>query len=696
LSRTLLPNSVNVMVNAKLDEAIANCTQALEIGIGFADACQRLGNLLQGMGYFQDAIAWHTRALQPHPNPVAIYAGFGKLYASQKEWWQAIVAYEHALTLAPENAELHRTLAGMYAQVGERIEEVMYRYQAVSLKPIWANPTNQLSLGNALIEQGKLPEAIECYERAVQLDPAFYSAHYNLGVALTQAKDPAAIAAFNRALEINPDHAESHFAVARLLEDSGDLSTALTHYQRSASLDPNSAAAHYALAEALLKLRHWQAAIAPCQRAIELNPEFAWAHHYLGYALLKQSQWQAATVALHRAIELNPDSPWTYYHLGTAYSHLKQWQAAAIASLQAIWLQPDLAGVYRQLGAALRRQQVSDAVELISAAIAQMPEQQDNERSLQIAEALMGEQQFAGAVVFYRLAVGLRPDRPDVQLEIQQRLDQAIAQQQQLEQTISTHREQIAQQPDQPWSYTHLGNLLADQGDWETAIAYHQTAIVLQGWQAAASRHYRFTHDWFTHNLPVWRSVLQPFAHYPGVRALEIGSFEGMSACWILDHILTHPTASLTCIDRYFQEAFDSNVAQTGAIQTGGDRLLQLCGDSHELLATLDPNFYDLIYIDGCHLAPHVQQDAILSWRLLKPGGLLIFDDYDWTDPAHPGQETRIGIDAFMRSIPEQAIVVHHGYQLIIRKVSSVGTEFTVESTEFEPMRHLELAVADS
>ena len=676
------------MLDAKLDEAIATCTEALETGIGLGDACQRLGNLLQGIGRFQDAIAWHTRALQTRPNPAAIYVGFGKLYANQQQWRQAIAAYEEALTLAPENAEIHRTLAGLYAQVGERIEEVMYRYQAVSLKPVWANPSNQLNLGNALIEQGKLAEAIDCYERAVQLNPEFYEAHYNLGVALTQAEDSEAIAAFNRALAINPDHAASHFGVARLLEATGDLPTALTHYQRSAELDPDDAVAHYALAEIQLKLRQWQAAIAPCQRAIELSPNFAWAHHYLGYAWLKQAEWRAATVSLQRASELNPDSPWTHYHLATAYTRLKQWQAAATASLQAIWLQPDLSGVYRQLGAALRQQcqQISSAavVEFVLAAIVQMPKHQDRLR--QIADSLMAEQQFAGAVVFYHLALMQSGEQTD----LHQPLEQAIAAQQQIEQTIVAYQQQIQQQPALPWSYTHLGNLLADQGDWEAAIAQHQAASVLHGWQAAASRHYQFKHDWFTHNIPVWRSVLQPFAHYPGVRALEVGSFEGMSACWMLDHILTHPTAKLTCIDRYFQEGFDLNVAQTD----GSDRLLQLVGDSHELLATLDPNSYDLIYIDGCHLALHVQQDAILSWRLLKVGGLLIFDDYQWTDPAHPGQDTQIGIHAFMQSIPEQAVVVHHGYQLILRKAQTASAGFVAESMAHEPTVPSELAVA--
>ena len=41
-----------------------------------------------------------------------------------------------------------------------------------------------------------------------------------------------------------------------------------------------------------------------------------------------------------------------------------------------------------------------------------------------------------------------------------------------------------------------------------------------------------------------------------------------------------------------------------------------------------DINNFDLIYIDASHYAPDVLSDAVLAFKLLKPGGILIFDDY--------------------------------------------------------------------
>jgi hypothetical protein len=56
---------------------------------------------------------------------------------------------------------------------------------------------------------------------------------------------------------------------------------------------------------------------------------------------------------------------------------------------------------------------------------------------------------------------------------------------------------------------------------------------------------YDFTVDWFSHNVPRWTEQLGAFAGRPDLRFLEIGSFEGRSAVWLLEHVLTHETARL-------------------------------------------------------------------------------------------------------------------------------------------------------
>jgi len=71
---------------------------------------------------------------------------------------------------------------------------------------------------------------------------------------------------------------------------------------------------------------------------------------------------------------------------------------------------------------------------------------------------------------------------------------------------------------------------------------------------------YTFSQDWFTYNIPIWEKALADYKDKPGINYLEIGVFEGMSVLWMLENILTHPTAKVTGIDPYINENYISNV----------------------------------------------------------------------------------------------------------------------------------------
>ena len=68
------------------------------------------------------------------------------------------------------------------------------------------------------------------------------------------------------------------------------------------------------------------------------------------------------------------------------------------------------------------------------------------------------------------------------------------------------------------------------------------------------------------------------------------------------------------------------------------------------------------------HSAIAVLQDAVLSWPLLKPGGLVIFDDYAWQHSREPPLRPLMALDFFTEIYGPQAEIVHRDYQLILRK----------------------------
>jgi predicted O-methyltransferase YrrM len=196
---------------------------------------------------------------------------------------------------------------------------------------------------------------------------------------------------------------------------------------------------------------------------------------------------------------------------------------------------------------------------------------------------------------------------------------------------------------------------------------------------------YKFTQDWFSHNIPVWEQLkgLLPQGEERGF--LEIGSFEGRSMVWTVENMMQDGD-EIYCIDTW--EGSEEHSAET--VQGIEDRfnhnaallrnkfpekwISENKGTSTQVLACWltgvdndDPTF-DFIYIDGSHTAKDVLTDACMAWPLLKQGGLMVFDDYLWGDSRDILHRPRFAVDVFTNIFAEGLDIVHIGHQFVVRK----------------------------
>lgn len=165
--------------------------------------------------------------------------------------------------------------------------------------------------------------------------------------------------------------------------------------------------------------------------------------------------------------------------------------------------------------------------------------------------------------------------------------------------------------------------------------------------------------NWFEQTaLPHFKNYLLPFANKGGLNFLQVGAFTGDASVWLLENVLTHETSRLTDVDTWrgsdeiIHKEFDwTNVEETydEKIKPFKEKVKKVKSDSVEFLKR-EPFFnYDFIYIDGDHTALGVFADAVGAWPLLKPYGMMAFDDYQWASHQSPEHEPKKGIDKFLQ-----------------------------------------------
>lgn len=156
---------------------------------------------------------------------------------------------------------------------------------------------------------------------------------------------------------------------------------------------------------------------------------------------------------------------------------------------------------------------------------------------------------------------------------------------------------------------------------------------------------YRFTEDWFTRHIPIWEPLLT--SNKPK-RILEIGSFEGRSATWMIENATKyHDEIEIHCVDTWegshelvgkdfgaVEARFWQNISIAKSRVPGKTvNLFAHKGTSFEMLSKLVvegyQSYFDWVLVDGSHLAVDVLYDAIFAFKLAKVKGVIIHDDYN-------------------------------------------------------------------
>ena len=184
-----------------------------------------------------------------------------------------------------------------------------------------------------------------------------------------------------------------------------------------------------------------------------------------------------------------------------------------------------------------------------------------------------------------------------------------------------------------------------------------------------------FTTDWTTWQFESWVDLFQPYRK-PGMELLEIGSWEGRSSIFFLNYF---PQSRLTCVDTFeggdehqsdyaldgLEQRFDHN------IQSFAERISKIKARSRDALPALaiGSQQFDFAYVDGGHRAEDAFADALLTWPLIRRGGVVLFDDYEWGLEKPITERPKLGIDLALKHLEGQFELIFHDWQILIQKI---------------------------
>ena len=173
--------------------------------------------------------------------------------------------------------------------------------------------------GIELVGEGKLEEALEAFEKAIELYPELALAHFNKGLVLYDlARLDEAVASYREAIRLQPVNAEAHFKLGQALYSKERVQECIEALQRAVEIDPSHAPAHMSLGQVLFTQGRAQESVVSLQNAVQANPELADAHLALGNVWGALGDVDESVMAFQEAVRLAPENPEAHFRFAVA------------------------------------------------------------------------------------------------------------------------------------------------------------------------------------------------------------------------------------------------------------------------------------------------------------------------------------------------------------------------------------------
>ncbi len=389
----------NEYFNKGLNEADLNMKlelfdKSIELNIDFTDAYLAKGNTLNNLERYQEAIECYNKVIEIDQNDTIAINTKNNLIQKIQDEENKLKANDYFNKgLNETDDKIKIDLFNKSIELNSNVSDVY------------------LAKGNTLIDLEKYHEAIQCYNKVIQMNPNNSSeAIYNKGEALYHLnKYQEAIKCYNKALESNPNNSDIYNDKGNALYNLDKYIESIECYNKSIELKPNESY-YFNKGFALIKLKKFQDAIECFNKAIELNPDNSIAYFNKGNILNDLKRYSDAIQCYDKAIKFDKNSSSAYYfNKGNALNKLRKFQDAILCYNKAIEINPDDSDIYLNKGEALAQlKRYQEAIESYNKTIELNPN--DSDAYLNKGNALDDIKRYKEAIDCYNKVIELKPN----------------------------------------------------------------------------------------------------------------------------------------------------------------------------------------------------------------------------------------------------------------------------------------------
>jgi len=264
-------------------------------------------------GQYEKGIEPLQRVIAADAKNAIAHHMLGKTYFMKAEFEKASRELQETLRLTPGDYDAEYTLGLCYLKQKD-LPRAKQLYGGM-VERLGNRPPVRVLIGRAYRETGFLPESIEEFKKAIELDPKFPRVHYYLGLTYLYkdgaARIPEAIEEFKVELAANPDEYFANFYLGILYIMERKFEPAIGLLEKAVSKQPNNPDPYFHLGQAYQGAGRHADAVEVLQKTIALNPalthndyQVTTAHYRLGQSLLKVGRTEEGQKELQLSADL--------------------------------------------------------------------------------------------------------------------------------------------------------------------------------------------------------------------------------------------------------------------------------------------------------------------------------------------------------------------------------------------------------